>query len=86
MSLVISAHTYLSAQAAPKIESSNVGFRLLELMGWADGDRIGLAAHTTKMNILVGVGADADHGGAALDAPLTAVVKTTKLGLGAANR
>ncbi|KZT22544.1 hypothetical protein NEOLEDRAFT_1071244 [Neolentinus lepideus HHB14362 ss-1] len=50
-------------KAAPKIDSSNVGFRMLAGMGWSDGDRIGLS------------------GG--LDAPLAAVFKQTKLGLGA---
>ncbi|KAL0957062.1 hypothetical protein HGRIS_003160 [Hohenbuehelia grisea] len=50
-------------KAAPKIGQSNVGFKMLAAMGWADGDRIGIS------------------GG--LDAPLTAVIKNTKLGLGA---
>ncbi|EMD33822.1 hypothetical protein CERSUDRAFT_160116 [Gelatoporia subvermispora B] len=50
-------------KAAPKIGESNVGFKMLAAMGWAEGDRIGLS------------------GG--LDAPLTAVIKKTKLGLGA---
>lgn len=50
-------------QSAPKIGESNVGFKMLAAMGWADGDRIGLS------------------GG--LDAPLVAVMKKTKLGLGA---
>jgi len=48
---------------APKIGESNIGFRMLASMGWAEGDRIGVS------------------GG--LDAPLTAVIKNTKLGLGA---
>ncbi|KAI0644699.1 hypothetical protein C8Q79DRAFT_973205 [Trametes meyenii] len=47
---------------APKIGESNVGFKMLAAMGWADGDRIGLS------------------GG--LDAPLTAIMKKTKAGLG----
>ncbi|EPQ56874.1 hypothetical protein GLOTRDRAFT_110330 [Gloeophyllum trabeum ATCC 11539] len=50
-------------KAAPKIDSTNVGFRMLAGMGWSDGDRIGLS------------------GG--LEAPLAAVYKKTKLGLGA---
>ncbi|KAH9932509.1 uncharacterized protein B0H18DRAFT_985975 [Fomitopsis serialis] len=50
-------------KAAPKIGESNVGFRMLAAMGWAEGERIGLS------------------GG--LDAPLTAKMKKTKLGLGA---
>ncbi|KAF7972549.1 hypothetical protein HWV62_17756 [Athelia sp. TMB] len=50
-------------KAAPKIGQSNVGFKMLALMGWSEGDRIGTS------------------GG--LDAPLTAVIKNTKLGLGA---
>lgn len=48
---------------APKIDGTNVGFRMLASMGWQDGDRIGAT------------------GG--LEAPLTAIMKTTKLGLGA---
>ena len=51
-------------QAAPKLSQSNVGFRMLALMGWSEGDRIGIT-------------------GASLDAPLAAIIKTTKLGLGA---
>lgn len=50
-------------QAAPKINESNIGFRMLALMGWQEGDRIGFTD--------------------GLDAPLTAIIKTTKLGLGA---
>ncbi|KAG5350840.1 hypothetical protein C0989_009063, partial [Termitomyces sp. Mn162] len=50
-------------QAAPKIGESNVGFKMLALMGWSEGQRIGIT------------------GG--LDAPLTAVIKRSKLGLGA---
>jgi hypothetical protein len=50
-------------QAAPKIGAANKGFKMLAMMGWAEGQRIGVT------------------GG--LDAPLTAVIKTTKLGLGA---
>jgi len=49
--------------AAPKIGESNVGFKMLAAMGWAEGDLIGLS------------------GG--LEAPLTAVMKKTKLGVGA---
>ncbi|KAG1871369.1 hypothetical protein DFJ58DRAFT_763550 [Suillus subalutaceus] len=44
---------------------TNVGFRMLASMGWAEGDRIG---------------GDASTG---IDAPLTAIIKNTKLGLGA---
>ncbi|CAK5275125.1 unnamed protein product [Mycena citricolor] len=51
-------------KAAPKISQSNVGFKLLAMMGWAEGERIG-------------AGKDGLH------APLTAVIKNTKLGLGA---
>jgi len=50
-------------KAAPKIGETNVGFKMLASMGWAEGDRIGVS------------------GG--LAAPLTAVIKNTKLGLGA---
>ncbi|KAG5643307.1 hypothetical protein DXG03_001191 [Asterophora parasitica] len=50
-------------KAAPKIGNSNVGFKMLAMMGWSEGQRIGVT------------------GG--LDAPLTAVIKNTKLGLGA---
>jgi hypothetical protein len=50
-------------KAAPKIDGSNIGFRMLESMGWAEGSRIGAT------------------GG--LEAPLTAIIKHTKLGLGA---
>ncbi|KAF8493604.1 hypothetical protein JB92DRAFT_2818605 [Gautieria morchelliformis] len=49
---------------APRLSDSNVGFRLLQQMGWEQGGRIGVT------------GGLAD--------PLTAIVKTTKLGLGAA--
>lgn len=52
-------------KAAPKIGQTNVGFRMLASMGWAEGDRIG---------------GDASTG---IDAPLTAIIKNTKLGLGA---
>ncbi|KAL1742507.1 hypothetical protein HDZ31DRAFT_43116 [Schizophyllum fasciatum] len=48
---------------APKIGETNVGFRMLAMMGWQDGQRIGVS------------------GG--LDAPVAAIMKTTKLGLGA---
>ncbi|KAJ6594072.1 hypothetical protein B0H19DRAFT_48561 [Mycena capillaripes] len=51
-------------KAAPKIGESNIGFKMLASMGWAEGERIGVSA-----------------GG--LHAPLTAVIKNTKLGLGA---
>ncbi|KAF8965559.1 hypothetical protein BDZ97DRAFT_1903998 [Flammula alnicola] len=50
-------------KAAPKLTEANVGFRMLALMGWSEGTRIGYT------------------GG--LDAPLTAIIKNTKLGLGA---
>ncbi|KAH8107657.1 hypothetical protein BXZ70DRAFT_3101 [Cristinia sonorae] len=50
-------------KSAPKIGESNIGFKMLAAMGWAEGDQIGLS------------------GG--LDAPLVAVMKKTKLGLGA---
>ncbi|KAJ7596595.1 hypothetical protein C8J56DRAFT_917845 [Mycena floridula] len=50
-------------KTAPKIGESNVGFQMLAMMGWSEGDRIGLT------------------GG--LKDPLTAVIKNTKLGLGA---
>ncbi|KAF9526875.1 hypothetical protein CPB83DRAFT_908087 [Crepidotus variabilis] len=50
--------------AAPKLTESNVGFRLLEMMGWAEGDRIGSSMK-------------------GLEAPLTAIIKTSKRGLGA---
>ena len=56
--------THSTPQAAPKLNQSNVGFRMLALMGWSEGDRIGIT-------------------GASLDAPLAAIIKTTKLGLGA---
>ncbi|CAA7260811.1 unnamed protein product [Cyclocybe aegerita] len=49
---------------APKLNESNVGFRMLAMMGWAEGIRIGGAT-----------------GG--LDVPLTAIIKNSKLGLGA---
>ncbi|KAJ3508528.1 hypothetical protein NLJ89_g5705 [Agrocybe chaxingu] len=49
---------------APKLNESNIGFRMLAMMGWAEGIRIGGAT-----------------GG--LDAPLTAIIKNSKLGLGA---
>lgn len=51
------------SQAAPKLNESNIGFRMLAMMGWSEGDRIGFT------------------GG--LDVPLTAIIKHTKLGLGA---
>ena len=53
----------IAFKAAPKIGESNIGFRMLQAMGWSEGDRIGIS------------------GG--LHAPLTAIVKNTKLGLGA---
>ncbi|KAF7357984.1 hypothetical protein MVEN_00845400 [Mycena venus] len=51
-------------KAAPKIGETNIGFKMLALMGWAEGERIGASAD-------------------GLHAPLTAVIKNTKLGLGA---
>ena len=33
----------MTVQAAPKIGESNIGFRMLASMGWAEGDRIGLS-------------------------------------------
>lgn len=51
-------------KAAPKIGESNIGFKMLASMGWAEGDRIGVS--TSGLHI-----------------PLTAVIKNTKLGLGA---
>ncbi|KAH9032423.1 hypothetical protein EDB85DRAFT_2145544 [Lactarius pseudohatsudake] len=51
--------------AAPKIDGSNLGFKMLSAMGWEEGNRIGTV------------------GGVGLDIPLVAVIKTTKLGLGA---
>ncbi|KAF8624629.1 hypothetical protein AX15_005783 [Amanita polypyramis BW_CC] len=50
-------------KAAPKIGSSNLGFKMLEAMGWSEGNRIGVS------------------GG--LDKPVTAIIKHSKLGLGA---
>ncbi|KAJ3997723.1 hypothetical protein F5050DRAFT_1568754 [Lentinula boryana] len=50
-------------KAAPKINETNIGFKMLASMGWSDGDPIGRS------------------GG--LQNPLTAVIKHTKLGLGA---
>jgi hypothetical protein len=50
---------------APKIASSNIGFKLLAQMGWAEGNKIGM------------------EGGDGLKDPLKAVIKHTKLGLGA---
>ncbi|KAF6765441.1 hypothetical protein DFP72DRAFT_798059 [Ephemerocybe angulata] len=49
-------------KAAPKIAASNIGFKMLAMMGWSEGQRIG------------------DDG---LDAPIEAVIKHSKLGLGA---
>lgn len=49
-------------KAAPKINASNVGFKMLETMGWSEGEKIG-------------------SGG--LEAPIDAVMKRSKLGLGA---
>lgn len=49
---------------APKIGESNVGFKLLSLMGWSEGQHIGISSN-------------------GLGAPLTAIVKNSKLGLGA---
>ena len=51
-------------QAAPKLGSSNLGFRMLATMGWSEGERIGVT------------------GG--IQDPLTAIIKNTRLGLGAA--
>ncbi|KAJ7621039.1 hypothetical protein FB45DRAFT_992151 [Roridomyces roridus] len=51
-------------KAAPKIGQSNIGFKMLALMGWSEGDRIGASAD-------------------GLHVPVTAVIKNTKLGLGA---
>ncbi|KAJ3867813.1 hypothetical protein EV359DRAFT_33624 [Lentinula novae-zelandiae] len=50
-------------KTAPKINNTNIGFKMLASMGWAEGDPIG------------------QSGG--LQNPLTAVIKNTKLGLGA---
>ncbi|KAJ3813398.1 hypothetical protein F5876DRAFT_35178 [Lentinula aff. lateritia] len=50
-------------KAAPKINETNIGFKMLASMGWTEGDPIG------------------QSGG--LQNPLTAVIKNTKLGLGA---
>jgi hypothetical protein len=55
--------TRMMSKTAPKIGDSNVGFRMLQAMGWSEGDRIGIS------------------GG--LRVPLTAIIKNTKLGLGA---
>ena len=54
---------FCSMQAAPKIHESNIGYKMLSTMGWAEGEVIGLS------------------GG--LEAPLKAIIKNTKLGLGA---
>ncbi|KAJ7466888.1 hypothetical protein FB451DRAFT_1259422 [Mycena latifolia] len=51
-------------KAAPKIGETNIGFKMLASMGWAEGERIGVSAD-------------------GLHIPLTAVIKNTKLGLGA---
>ena len=50
--------------AAPKIGETNVGFRMLAQMGWAEGERIGSSMK-------------------GIENPLTAIIKTTKAGLGA---
>jgi len=50
-------------QKAAKIGEHNVGFKLLQRMGWKEGERIGIT------------------GGLAV--PLSAVIKNSKLGLGA---
>ena len=55
---------FFQIQAAPKLGSTNVGFRMLAMMGWSEGERIGVT------------------GG--IQDPLTAIIKNTKLGLGAA--
>ncbi|KAG8977138.1 hypothetical protein FRB90_008886, partial [Tulasnella sp. 427] len=49
-------------QHAAKIGSENAGYQLLQMMGWSEGDRMGMT------------------GG--LEAPIHAVFKATKLGLG----
>jgi hypothetical protein len=49
-------------KAAPKIDASNVGFKMLAMMGWSEGERIGVGG---------------------LEAPIEAVIKHSKLGLGA---
>lgn len=54
---------FLFVKAAPKLDGSNIGFKMLSAMGWEEGGRIGAV------------------GG--LEAPLVAVIKTTKSGLGA---
>jgi hypothetical protein len=51
-------------KAAPKIDETNVGFRLLTMMGWSEGDRVGASMK-------------------GLAVPLPAIIKTSKLGLGA---
>ncbi|KZV93439.1 hypothetical protein EXIGLDRAFT_717163 [Exidia glandulosa HHB12029] len=51
-------------KAAPKLTEENLGYRLLQQMGWAEGDRIGLSTQ-------------------GLEVPISAFIKTTKLGLGA---
>ena len=57
--------TQMMSKMAPKIGDSNIGFRMLQAMGWLEGDRIGIS------------------GG--LQVPLTAIIKNTKLGLGASH-
>jgi len=52
-------------KSAPKVGESNIGFKLLQQMGWKEGDSIGIS------------------GG--LEAPIVAIFKRTKLGLGATN-
>ncbi|KAJ3524945.1 hypothetical protein NMY22_g10781 [Coprinellus aureogranulatus] len=49
-------------KAAPKIDATNVGFKMLAMMGWSEGERIGMDG---------------------LEAPIEAVIKHSKLGLGA---
>jgi len=50
-------------KSAPKIGEGNIGFKLLQQMGWKEGDSIGVS------------------GG--LEAPIAAIMKRSKLGLGA---
>lgn len=56
--------------AAPKLSDTNLGFKMLAKLGWAEGDRIGLASR-------------AGEEGRGLEQPLKAVIKISKLGLGA---
>ncbi|KAI0769425.1 hypothetical protein BD413DRAFT_558254 [Trametes elegans] len=63
MSLAKHREGEVVGKEAPKIGETNIGFKMLAAMGWADGERIG------------------QSGG--LEVPLTAIMKKTKLGLGA---